>query len=385
MGTLAFFPWLKLKQQISGAGVSLVPFRRGAEPGGAGSNLQRTFDGVLEPYRSAAARPVEEATLVVVDGQGPTDRIADDVLRELFVLAELVAFSALAVREFFNSCHHGYTNRDAFTLIVQNFDDPSGGVALTSRRRDGSLQSYVTRDAFRVDRPRHVSSFSPVEVDEVLLNALVRARQTDDGRYFDSVVLFNRGNTDANEVTPEVELILIAGAFQRLLECRSASIHELANNFTRVFAPAEDLAVKAPFRTRPLKQPKREWPRTIREAWIRDFYILRGDLAHGRTTARYQSDWTVREHLLLAAFVFPRLAKLCLAADGLYQLTAADRDDVDVFEDLARHELLQPTVEAGGEERWPWNEVRSARVWKRAADQMRAALERRKQERGGES
>jgi hypothetical protein len=381
MGTLAFFPWLRLNRTISLEGVELMPFRRGAEPGGTNAELQQIFDGVLEPYRTTIARPVDEATLVFLAGQGPTDSIGDDAVRDLFVLAELLAFSALAVRQFFNPLNLGYANRDVFHLVVQKFDDPRGGVSLTSRRRDGSMLTYVTHEAFRVDRPRHVSSLWPVEVDEAILRALVRIGATDDGRYFDSVVLFNRSNTDGDEVRPEVELILVAGALQRVLECRTANINELANNFLRVFVPSVELPLEAPTNSGPLKVRRRPWPRTIREAWIRDLYVLRGDLAHGRTTARYQADWSVAEHLLLAAYAFPRVVKLCLAEQGAYELTDQDRFDVDVFEDLARHELLRSSVQEGGEERWPWNTIRSEWVWSRAGERMRAALETRAEDR----
>jgi len=354
--------------------MQLVPFRRGSEPAGPGTELQRVVDAVLEPYLVAAARPVEEATLVSLAGQGLTEAITDDALRDLFIVAELLAFSGLAARQFFNPIGLGYANRDMFNLIVQRFDDPRGGVSLTSRRREGSTQNYVTRDVYRVDRPRHVTSPFPVGLDDALLRALMRARESDDGRYVESVVLFNRANTDGNDVSPGIEIILVVGAFQRLLQCQGSRGHELATNFVQLFVPSQELGVDAVSTVGQLRHRRRPWPRSIREAWIRDLYATRGDLAHGRTRSRYPADWSVADHLLLAAYAFPRLVKVCLAQNRLYELTDDDRLSVDMFEDLARHDLSEP-VREGGEEQWPWNRIRSHWVWSGATARMRAALE----------
>jgi len=47
MGTLAFFPWLRLNGCVTLEGMQLVPFRRGSEPAGPGTELQRVVDAVL--------------------------------------------------------------------------------------------------------------------------------------------------------------------------------------------------------------------------------------------------------------------------------------------------------------------------------------------------
>jgi hypothetical protein len=357
MGTVAFFPWLRLQRPVTVDTVRLVPFRRGRDPGGTGTQLQQTLDSLLEPYHAVIARPVEEATIISLRGQPPTEPIRDDTLPELFLVAELVAFSALAIRPFFHPLSMGYVNRDLFGLVVQNFDDPKGGVSLTTRRRDGTGQTHVTRDAYRVDRPRHVWAPWPIELDELLLRALMNIRGTDEGRFLESVVLFNRANTDRSDIGEETELILTAGAFQRLLLCRSKE-HELARKFTRVFAPSMTVPFDAPSTLAPLKRPRKPGGWSVREAWVRDLYATRGDVAHGATKPRRDSAWSLADHLLLSAYAFPRLLKLCLSEGGAYALTDVDRFDIDVFEDLARHELSRCTVGDDGEEQWPWNTIR---------------------------
>ena len=42
-----------------------------------------------------------------------------------------------------------------------------------------------------------------------------------------------------------------------------------------------------------------------RELWIRDFFQTRNQFAHGKRNPLGKSKWTIKEHLLLAAFIFP--------------------------------------------------------------------------------
>ena len=44
-----------------------------------------------------------------------------------------------------------------FGFVIQAFSDPQRGVLMGFRRRDGSIDSYVTGDIYQVRLPAHVN------------------------------------------------------------------------------------------------------------------------------------------------------------------------------------------------------------------------------------
>jgi hypothetical protein len=55
---------------------------------------------------------------------------------------------------------------------------------------------------------------------------------------------------------------------------------------------------------------------------------------HGRREEAYAAIWSRDDHLLLAAFVFPLVAKLRLREMGLYELTTYDEDKLHAIDFL---------------------------------------------------
>ncbi len=176
------------------------------------------------------------------------------------------------------------------------------------------------------------------------------------------MVTFNLANTD--DRAHHVELILATGAIQRLLGCQDTRAHELADRFADGFVPrrnvARDECARLQNRTARANSP------SVRDAWIRDLYALRGALAHGRVTAGYQPAWNIREHLLLTSYAFPLLMKARLARVNHYTLTEDDQLGIDAFEPLACVYPFQPPDAERGI--WPWNEI----VRRVADDALRA-------------
>lgn len=374
VGSLAFFPWLSIRQAISTLEFELVPYERGTRPGGPESGLQRILDTILEPYVETNNAPIRQASLLRLAGHDFTDNLTEPEVEKLFTISELVAFSGLAKREFFGfnyaNCHH-------FTFIVQTFEDPFSGVTITSRRRDGLNSALVARDALRVARPFHASpNLLPIGLDFPLLQALLSIMGDSVSlSYWEPILLFNRANTDSDQAPEHAEAVFLIAAFQGLLECRYSNENGLAESFSRVFQPAEPVETAECDR---LQRQTRQLPRagSVREMWIRDFFRVRGELAHGLTAPRYPSIWSLREHLLLASYVFPRLVKLCLANNGFYTLSDDDRLDIDVFEPLACCENLFAEVEGDEDDPggWPWNRIREEGMWHQATRKALAHL-----------
>lgn len=364
---LAFFPWVYVDADHLVGDFVLSPFRRGCSPASAGSSTQQQIDAVLEPYRINADHSTSRATLLYHKNRTLLADLTEEQAHQQFVLAELIAFSALSSRDFFGLT---YTNRDSYRLVIQGFRDDSHGVLVTTRRRDGATHNMFSDGVYRELRPHHVVSGKMV-LDSELLTALLRTWDTPEwGSIFEAVACFNLANTDSIQATAETEAILTIAAYQRLLKCESGKSAELLERFRASFAPHADLLPDECARRSTDDGVTAKFKRaaTVRSGWLDDFYTLRGNLAHGMLAAPYPSIWNVHEHLLLSAFLLPRLLKCVLAGQGLYALTEQDYGDLDAFERLACARHFNPAKEEDvGRE---WSETLShARVerWARRA------------------
>lgn len=350
MSTLAFFPWLQLSPGFRLGDLELITYDRSSFAGPDAAAV----DAILHPYEEVAGRSIRDATLLRVHPGALTDDLTDAQISAAFTFAQMLSFAGLAVRRFFH--HSGYCNHDHFQLVVQRYDDPTRGVGVETRRRDGSTRNLVFASVHRVPRPDHVHR-SRVAIDVPLLTALngCTAHANAD-EFIDSMLTFNMANTDSSAVSPHVELVLSSGAFERVLGCRNGNHNDLANAFLAALVPRRNIARDECAR---LRAHAKRFPKatTVREVWIRDVFNLRGDLAHGKVGPEYPSIWSLHEHLLLTAYVFPFIMKVQLANAGLYTLTDHDRDGIEAFEHLACAESLLAPVGDPDENWYQWNEV----------------------------
>lgn len=120
--------------------------------------------------------------------------------------------------------------------------------------------------------------------------------------------------------------MLTLGAFERGLGLRGGREDELAVEFVKVLS---EISLATGMKEKKNLKPAVQKFQNVREAWIRDFFRVRNDLAHGKSQAAYPSSWSTSEHMVLAAYIFPLLIKAVLSQAGFYQLT--DDDEVDIF------------------------------------------------------
>lgn len=359
MGMLPFFPWLKAGEDVEIQSYVLLPYERGQQPAGAGTQLQEQIDKVLEPYRVRGDNPVERASLLKYADKELAADLTSDELDALFVFSELLAVSGLSSRRYFSPGLE-YCNRGLFRLYVQSYVGTTGGVTLTHRRRDGTTTSFITKGAFRVHKPYYIEEPHPFTVDDSLLIALLTAQsKLDDaewGRHYESIVNFNLANTDSDHIPLHLEAVFTIAAFERLLGVGGKPI-ELARSFSTLLVPEEEMSPDECPRLSNRTVLCRDFS-SIRELWLRDFYNVRDNMAHGKIGSRYPALWVTRDHLLLSSFVYPLLLKCKLASDGLYQLSSNDQLSIDVFEKLACEEHTLPREpDKDKPEEFPWNRV----------------------------
>lgn len=288
-----------------------------------------------------------------------TDDLTDEEETVVFTFIELLATAGLSDREFFHQGSNGYCNRDNFRPAIHFFTRPESGFKVIVRRRDGFTTYLHSPDTYRILRPKHVQSTRNVQIDTLLLNSLLNAQQQlDDAGWlqvFESIIGFNSANTDNAEVSGQTEVVLLVGAFQRLLNCTGGKENELAQQFNLYFRPTHDIEFSNCSRFVGVNLQNRfHNSSTVRDIWIRDLTRLRGDLAHGVISPKYPAIWSLRNHLLLSSFLFPLLLKCYLVRAGCYTLTDDDTLKIELFEQLACAEHF---FEQSGSDSFPWNDI----------------------------
>lgn len=239
-------------------------------------------------------------------------------------------------------------------LMQRYTENGNGGASIWVARKDGNDIDFMTEDVYRVHCPFHVSIESSLRLEELLVNALMKAREGDLRASLDSAIFaFNRANTDNPTVTSQSEVVMLNGAMEVLLGCPNGKVHDLLNGINDLFQPSRRIPLTSCARI-----PRDSEARSVAEVWAKDFFVLRGNLGHGRKHSPYKSKWSMHEHLLLGAYFFPLLVKLKLNRDQLYDLSIDDKRDIEVFEELACADLFKKEIKDGVEE-WPWNRIRS--------------------------
>ncbi len=321
-GDVAFMPWLTVASSIEVPGCRLLPYEREAEE--EGSPVRR----VLDCYRHGP-NPIERAAVFEHD-RSRTGKLSQQHVEAIFVIREALSFAAMRHRDFFGDA---YCNHDTFTTIVQGFEGERGGALVGSRRRDGQVRHFYFEGVHEVRCPAHVDAHFTLQPDRDLVGALLRALGDQSDDISIAVRFYNLANTDAPNVPEAAEVILTFAALQATLgnshesaEARIASAFEERMS-TLVGAGADS---KESSRSVGAKGNGR----SLREAWIRDFYQTRGGLAHGNLSRMPSRAWTPREHLLLAGWLVPRLLERRLVDERHLTRIWADWTPLGELEDF---------------------------------------------------
>ena len=335
MSMLVFMPWCGITRAYDVGDITVIPFSSNQVPDGLDTNTQLGIVRLLNNYKTITGDPLRRLALIQYHGRSLIDDLSDDEVDTAKELVDLFCFCAMAHREYLPSSGIGrYCNADCFSLIIQRFDgNQFNFIAFNTRRRDGRTLAGWPTERIAVTVPVHVSPIREVEIDEQLLDALLslRASNTDDwGRWQSAISCFNQANTDNDNVSRQMEWVLLPGAFEQILHA-SSNARDVASRLTRVIRPEQDISARSAQR-RSSRWSEQDLEQPLRYCWMREFYSVRGEFAHGRLNAAQPMEWTEHEHLLLAAITFPLTVK-SLLGEG-YALTEDDRAQVNALEPL---------------------------------------------------
>ena len=185
-------------------------------------------------------------------------------------------------------------------LYFQKFDKADFS-AITTRRREGQTSSTWSIDSISIPIPVHSDPVQEVQLDEALLRALVDHRATcrEWEKWQNALACFNQANTDSDNVRRQ--WVLLCSAFEHILEAKHHA-KDVAIKFSNAMLPTESMLA------RDASRKSHEWHdegQSLRYEWMREFYRIRGDFAHGKLNTQQPTVWSPLEHLVLATIAFP--------------------------------------------------------------------------------
>lgn len=344
MPTLFFMPWTNIKAASQVGPISLVPYKRGASPKSLGKTTQRSLDAIIGNYADRAfvqhedsTEPVCEALILRWPGDDERENLlSDDEVQERLQQTQLLTFAALSARQF--GTHWDYCNADALTTVAQHFsEDNPAATAISTRRRDGSSLNYISGKTGKplFLRPLHVSNRYSLNIESNFALALLNVP---DGplrnRLLDSITLFNRANTDSNEVPPSAEIVFMRAAFETLLGANHKT-PDLKAKLLQLMAPNLG-EVEWHDKHIPPKTWQDRWNGETRpfSAWVEDFCHWRNESAHGNggTNKHPAPVWSLWNHLLFTSWFMSRCVKVLLSRESFYALTEDDKDELESIE-----------------------------------------------------
>ena len=173
-------------------------------------------------------------------------------------------------------------------------------------------------------------------MDEAFLKALDAANASSTSKTIEALKTalpyVELANTDDDLMNEPPEAILMASAFEQLLE-GEASAYTLGVNFGELFKAYGTVSVADALKVRPhiridtstperaAAQPK--W--WTHRKWMEELYDVRNKSAHEGVADGKKRGWSTFEHLVIAAFAFPLAVKVLLQKEGSYKLSSGDK------------------------------------------------------------
>ncbi len=315
--SLHFLPWCHLDRAFSASGITLLPIDLSHPPAQLDDETIRSVGSVLSDFIGITGQPVEKFAVASLHDHILLDYLVDPVdvvaIRDYI---DIACLSGLSDREFLGRAEP-YCNSDCFLYYERRFDSVTGVRAPMFRRRDNTAFGPAAGPAMRVHVPLHAAVVPRVSLDESFFRALASFREivvtsSESERWTawqEAIYCFNQANTDNESMSEHLEWVLMSSALERILGA-SGNSDAIAKRFIEAMVP---------------KNPLLYFDLTLLGDWVREFYRLRGDFAHGRIQSRKPRRWESWHHLLFGAIAFPLLTKALLENEKLYVFTENDQ------------------------------------------------------------
>ena len=365
-------PFLRMRTGHTVAGVEFLPLRDG--DGNVPAALETAvapLERILSGYVDRHGTPFTNCVVATIPGKG-WDLSRDDGPAVMWG-ASLLFLASWACNDYFPRFRRSYVNSTMFRIIGQAYSgDMPVHIAISARRRDReTLGGGYKHGEVTFNVPVQCSIREPAVFDEDFLAGLSAAVAADSevaGLLRTTLPFVELANTDDDFMTEHAEVILMASAYEQLLH-GVASKYKLGKNLAALFGQFGSVTVADAQKVRSgitiddsdteraAAQPK--W--WVHQKWIEELYGMRNKVAHKGSYGGRPWGWTISEHLVMAAYVFPLAVKLLLEREGHYALTDIDRGGcLAVDQLLAWAQWVED--EAGRESQESWTSIRSKAI-----------------------
>ena len=367
-----FLPFLRMRTGHTVAGVEFLPLRD--DDGNVPAALETavaSLERILSGYVDRQGAPFTNCVVATIPGKG-WDLSRDDSSAVMWG-ASLLFLASWACNDYFPRFGGSYVNSTMFRIIGQAYSgDMPVHIAISARRRDGeTLGGGYKHGEVTFNVPVQCSIRETAIFDEDFLAGLSAAVAADSavaGLLRTTVPFVELANTDDDFMTEHAEVILMASAYEQLLRC-PANKYKLGQKLAKLFCRFGSVTVADAQKVRSgitiddskpdraAAQPK--W--WVHRKWIEELYGMRNKVAHEGSDGGRSGGWTIFEHLVMAAYVFPLAVKLLLEREGHYALTDADRGRCQAVDQLlACAQWVED--EAGRESQESWTSIRSKAI-----------------------
>jgi hypothetical protein len=360
---VAFMPWVTLKRPCEIAGIRFVSLHDSA--GNVRPELAEHAEAlkrILSSYVDRKGNPRENCVVATVSGRGcdltKTDGPGVEWASRLLFLA------CWARNDYFPRYFGPYSNSTAFRVYWQAFTGFPKYITLGSRRRDGgATHGGYKHGEIRFDLPPQCSHEATAEVDEAFLVALDAAQKSASSlitRLERVIPYVQLANTDDDLMDEKAESILMGSAFEQLLKSEGRA-YKVGKKFGETFERFGNVRVADALKSRPgieidQSNPDRAAAQPlwwVHRKWMEELYDVRSKAVHQGTHSTRTWGWSLYEHLLMAAFVFPLTVKILLEQEGAYALTDDDIGNCTAVDRLLAALNWDEETEGGtGPQRW---------------------------------
>lgn len=326
---LALLPWLKLQAPTNIRHVIFTPFSiSNGDPASLFYEFKEDITRILSSYRDIRGETIGECALSYTDEKDPCDSSIDIHLTSN--AAHLLAFAGLAKNKFCVQLGN-YTNSSCFETVFQEFSKGAKFIRIMTRRRNGCHYLIGQKHGeVKFSMPPQCNIQPPV-FDNSLLVSLAYVLEGSDPlarRLMQSIWLYNLACSDSYRISLEREIILMVSAFEQLFS-RCQGANDLACKVSALLDSYGSVIVDNCSRINNIKLTNNKeniekgW--YLHRKWIQELHRLRSCYMHGDDTTRRKWGWSVLEHSLMAAFVFPLVVKILLAQESKYSISEADK------------------------------------------------------------
>lgn len=339
-GFLTLLPWLILSAPVVVGETAFVPVTAKTARRRLLGATGATVAALLRRHRDARGHRLPGLTVALhrrngawswktQDDQAARERVNSD--------RQILALACLAEQEFFRGGAH--INGAMFAQAVQGMVPGTDGITLVKQRRDGqTLDGGWDIADVTLQAPPIIPHDTCPAPSGGLLPALVAARAAAAPaweRIDAALPFFILGASELPELASDGAAMLLALAFERLLDPEDSKAHLLARAFAEAWEAFGHITLAAA-RLKPDagEHADAQLAGPVRRKWMKELYEARNSYVHHRLISGRSSNWTAWQHVIAASFAFPLTVKLLLVAEGHYALSVDDEVSCGILDRL---------------------------------------------------